>query len=656
MLADEAGDIVAISMSPIPQSGPRYNVKDRLYFSELADGSKTSPYIDRPLQNRYDGAWTIPVAYRLQDTSGKFIGIANCAIPLVYFEDIFRGITSSSATVVRLYRADGALLASSFPEEPKQADHSFDSSPSFVYPAYIGGAAGHPELHQNKKQHILAVNEVPGAPLSVQVSILKDSVLALWYKELPIAVILSLVLDGTIALAAILAMRYIRSSTRHALDERNAARHDALTNLPNRTFFQEEIGRSFQQAKQTGAPFALFLIDLDYFKLINDTYGHRAGDQLLRIISDRLSINANHNVFLARLGGDEFAVILRDACDLNQVQEFGQSLIKELQKHFYIGDILVEIGVSIGVALALCDGMDPDTLFDRADLALYQAKSGGRGVLCRYNEKIHAAEIEKIMFIDDLSRAVATQKLEVFFQPIVNLKTQTVDGFEALLRWNDPGRGAISPARFIPVAEETGLIGPLGAWVLQEACHHAINWPAGIYVAVNLSPVQLRISDVYAQVQTALASSMLPAGRLVVEITETVQLTADGAGGILRRLRDLGVGVSLDDFGTGYASLSYLRSFPFDRIKIDQSFVREMGTSKESAAIVTTIVELASRLGCFVTGEGIETLQQLEILRSIGCTKGQGYLIGRPMPANKVAEYLASWVYPISTTVELDCA
>lgn len=622
LISDKDGKIIAVSRTFLTPSQRNESVADRDYFLSLEKNDRLDRYIDKTIRNRYNGEWVIPFAYRIANASGSFLGLIICPVPLTYFEQHYRSVRAGPGAIVSLYRDDGMLLASSLQGEDRDAA----AVPS-------GG-------------QILVTRAVAETPLVVRVSQPIQAVLESWRKDALATGLIALVLDLSIGLAGFLALRQIRASERLAEAERRAARHDVLTGLPNRAFFQEEIQRACARAEQTGTPFALLLLDVDHFKDVNDILGHQAGDQLLRDIAVRLGRQTGVDTFLARLGGDEFAVIQKGVMCPTEVGELGQRLIEELRRLITLKEAQVESSISIGVAMAPRDGTNPDALFDNADLALYQAKAAGRRQLKHFSEELKAAEVAKRTFAMDLRRAVEERRFEVFFQPILNLRNQQLAGFEALLRWNDPTRGMVSPAQFIPVAEETGLIVPLGGWVLKEACRQAMTWPVGINVAVNLSPIQMRFSDMREQVKAALRMSALPPGRLELEITESVQLDADGAGGVLHDLRELGVGVSLDDFGTGYASLSYLRSFPFDRIKIDQSFVRDMHRSADAAVIVKTVVELASRMNIMVTGEGVETPEQLESLRVIGCTKAQGYLIGRPMPARDVGRFLHEWQPP----------
>ena len=419
------------------------------------------------------------------------------------------------------------------------------------------------------------------------------------------------------------------------------AHHDGLTALPNRVLFRQEMERELARARG-GEAVAVLCIDLDHFKRVNDTLGHAAGDALLQGAADRLRACVRETDIVARLGGDEFAIVQVQAEQPRAATVLAERLIAELSRPFDIDGHQVVVGASVGIALAPSDGTDADQLMKSADMALYRAKADGRGVL-RYFESEMDAKMQARRALElDLRKALAEHEFELFYQPIVDLQSNRVSGFEALLRWNHPTQGLISPADFIPIAEDMGLITPLGEWVLRQACREAAGWPERVKVAVNLSPAQFKSKALALVVTTALADSGLAPDRLELEITESVLLQDnDTVRGILHQMRALGVRISMDDFGTGYSSLSYLRSFPFDKIKIDQSFVRDMGQHDDSIAIVRAVAGLGRNLGMSTTAEGVETNEQLGRLREEGCTEVQGYLFSRPLPASEVPRLLA---------------
>lgn len=415
------------------------------------------------------------------------------------------------------------------------------------------------------------------------------------------------------------------------------ARHDALTRLPNRSMFRERIEMAIAQTDRAIAAAVLFL-DLDHFKVVNDTLGHPVGDRLLCAAADRLESCVRQVDTIARFGGDEFAVVQVGPERIEDVAVLAQRISDVLSAPYEVDGHRVIVGVSIGIALVPTDGSDPDTLLKNADIALYRAKAEGRGVFRMFEPAMDAHLQQRRVLELDLHRALAAHEFEMFYQPLVNVASYRICGFEALMRWNHPTRGLLDPGAFISATEEMGLIVPLGRWALLEACRAAATWPDDITIAVNLSAVQFSSPDLVQAVTDALACSGLPARRLNLEITESVLLqSTEQVLGILHELRDLGASISMDDFGTGYSSLSYLRRFPFDKIKIDQSFVRDLPHDKDAAAIVRAVARLGSALGMATTAEGVETHDQFERLRAEGCTEVQGYFFSRPTPAADVS-------------------
>jgi diguanylate cyclase (GGDEF)-like protein len=417
-------------------------------------------------------------------------------------------------------------------------------------------------------------------------------------------------------------------------------RRDGLTGLPNRVVFNDQLAEALD-GPANEAEFALLLLDLDRFKTVNDTLGHPIGDKLLCHVVDRIRSCVRDTDLIARLGGDEFAILQRSPKQPEAARALARRLVDLVGRTYIVDDHLLNIGVSIGIALPPADGADPDRLLKSADLALYRAKEEGRGRHRFFEQEMDARAQARRALELDLRRAFALRQFEVHYQPQMNLADRRVVGFEALARWRHPERGMISPAAFIPIAEEIGLISQIGEWVLQTACREAAGWPGDISIAVNLSPVQFSSPGLVTMVIAALRQSGLAPERLELEITESVLLQETAATlTILHQLRALGVRIAMDDFGTGYSSLGYLRSFPFDKVKIDQSFVREMPSDGDSNAIVRAIIGLGVSLGISTTAEGVETQEQLDRLRAEGCTDIQGYLLSRPIPASGVGDLL----------------
>jgi diguanylate cyclase (GGDEF)-like protein/PAS domain S-box-containing protein len=420
------------------------------------------------------------------------------------------------------------------------------------------------------------------------------------------------------------------------------AHHDMLTGLPNRILFYAELDRALDRV-QRGGRFAILYLDLDHFKRVNDTLGHLVGDDLLRLAADRLRNCLRADDMIARLGGDEFAILQRSARHQSDPVGLAARIADAMKAPFDLGGHSVVVGASIGISLAPDDGVERDRLLRNADLALYGAKDKGRGTYHFFSPELDDRMKARHKLDGDLRTALTRGEFELYYQPVGDLTTNTLVGCEALLRWNHPERGLLPPAEWIPAAEECGIIIPLGDWVLRQACAEAATWPEDMAVAVNLSPVQFRDENLLASIVSAFAASRLSAHRLELEITEaTLMQNNESTLSTLHKLRQLGVRIALDDFGTGYSSLNYLRSFPFDKIKIDRCFIAHLCEDNKSVAIVHAIANLARSLGMVTTAEGVETKMQREAARNLGCTQIQGYLLSRPLPAAELACLLAS--------------
>jgi len=418
------------------------------------------------------------------------------------------------------------------------------------------------------------------------------------------------------------------------------ARFDELTGLPNRVNFRDEIEHLLTMPHEEGHLSALLFIDLDQFKQVNDTLGHPCGDQLLCAVAARLRDMLRPEDFVARFGGDEFVVFQQNIRSAEDAAMLARRIVDHLSERYKIDDHLVEIGASIGIAMTSF-GVSADTLLKNADMALYRAKADGRGTFCFFRDELaQAVESRRILELD-LRKALANEEFELYFQPLVNLKSGKITTCEALLRWNHPVRGTVSPVDIIPVAEDMGLIVDLGRWILRKACLECMKWPDGVSVAVNFSPQQFHQRDLLSEVRYALEVSTLPANRLEIEITESsllrnTQLTHD----VLSQLRAIGVRISLDDFGTGYSSLSYLHNFPLQKVKIDRSFLEGIDTDRP-LTLLRGVARLSADLGMSVVVEGIETNEQLELISADGTvTEAQGYLFSRPVPAIRVRQLL----------------
>ena len=419
---------------------------------------------------------------------------------------------------------------------------------------------------------------------------------------------------------------------------RHMAYHDALTDLPNRLQLREELDRRLAAIGQKGGALAVVCLDLDNFKIVNDTLGDHVGDQLLKLIAQRLADGAEGR-FLARTGGDEFCLLVDG--DGAEAERLATALIERLEQPASVAGHYMRAAASIGISEAPADALVAEDLIKHADLALHAAKAAGRGRPRRFTVDLDADAHARRATEMDLHKAIAGGEFELYFQPLFDLAKNRFSAFEALIRWNHPTRGLVSPLDFIPIAEETGLIVPIGEWALKEACREAVTWPEDIRVAVNFSTVQFATPGIVNLVFQTLAASRLAPDRLEVEITESLFLeSSDSVREILHGLKQIGVRIALDDFGTGFSSLSYLRKFPFDKIKIDRSFIIELLEEDEAGAVVKAITDLAAALDMETTAEGVEEAAQLEALRAHGCTTVQGFLFSKPVPASEVPRLL----------------
>jgi diguanylate cyclase (GGDEF)-like protein len=432
------------------------------------------------------------------------------------------------------------------------------------------------------------------------------------------------------------------------------ARHDALTDLPNRVLLRDRLALALTELPRDKRLAVLYL-DLDHFKGVNDTLGHQIGDELLKTVATRLQGCVREVDTVARVGGDEFAIIHTGIDHPNDAAILARRICEAVREPCELHGHAVMADTSIGVALAPGDGNDPTELLKNADMALYRAKADGRGTYRFFEPAMDDADIKMRRNLElALRMALTNGEFELHYQPLVNLDDRRITSCEALIRWQHPERGLIQPAEFIPVAEEIGLIVPLGEWVLRQACADAMKWPADIKVAVNLSPIQVMNQNLVAVVVGALAAAGLPASRLEVEITESVLMqNSEATLATLHRLRALGVRISMDDFGTGYSSLSYLRSFPFDKIKIDRCFISGLATGDDSVAIVLAIAGLAKHLGIATTAEGVETKQQLQQVKALGCSEMQGFLFSPPRRLDEVTQMFRARLEKDTAAIEV---
>jgi diguanylate cyclase (GGDEF)-like protein len=646
-LTNEVGLTIA-STRAWPQAV--FSIADRPHFSVIRDSPAMISYLAPPVQNVQTGTWNFYLTRRINTSDGKFLGIVGAGIGLTRMESFLARLAVAPASAIAIWRRDGILLAR-YPgagttgQQPRAGGLIFQK---ILANADGGTAEGVSRLDGERR--IVAAQAISGYPVAVTVSRTVAEVLVLWRRQAMFTAFGLLLIAGLVLGFVILGIRHLISrdlleKTRIEMgvleEHRRAeakishlAHHDALTGLANRTLFHTNLDQAIEQAKR-GDTCAVLCLDLDHFKDVNDTLGHSVGDRLLQAVTERLKAQTRTGDTIARLGGDEFAVVQVGLGQRPQDHALlAQRLVEALMAPFNIDGHHIAVGVSIGIAVAPSDGLHTDQLLMNADLALYRAKADGRGRFRFFEAEMNAhAQMRRTLLID-LRRAIDADEFDLLYQPKVDIGTRAIKSFEALLRWRHPQQGMIMPDRFITLAEETGLIVPLGEWILHRACADAVRWPDHIGLAVNLSPVQFTSTRLTMAVASAIQTSGLAAGRLELEITETALLRdTEATLTTLHRLRALGVAIALDDFGTGYSSLGYLQRFPFDRVKIDRSFVQSLGKRKESDAIVQSVVALCKALNMVTTAEGVETEEQCRILAAAGCDEAQGYLFGRPQPA-----------------------
>ena len=627
---------------------PSVTLADRDYFKALKANSALTTYFGEPVFNRGTGTLTQHLARKVTGPDGQFLGLILGAVELAYFERLYESLSLGADTTILMRRDDGRLLAR-FPAVDARNGPQISSAAAFPEMRRAG-------LRSSLQQHIssvdgqdrlLAFRLLQRYPLVVGTTRTISSALTEWRKQTSYLIGATLLLELMVLSLGLLMARHMRNQ--RILSEEHAGRlraeadaqlgymaqHDALTGLPNRLLFQSRLQEELARSRR-GASFALLCLDLDAFKDVNDSFGHPVGDMLLQAVTVRLREETRETDTVARLGGDEFAIIQTGAEQPAAAIALAERLVARLAEPFDLDIHEAAIGVSIGIAMLPGDGEDADTALKNADLALYRAKGDGRGTFRLFEPAMDSAMQRRSALVRDLRHGLEIGQFELFYQPIMDKHAARIQSFEALIRWRHPQRGLVLPAEFIPVTEEIGLIKPLGAWVLTKACADAMQWPERISVAVNLSAVQFN-GNLLQDVSQALWASGLAPNRLELEVTETVLIqNSEATLTLLNELKALGVSIALDDFGTGYSSLGYLRKFPFDRVKIDKSFVHDLRRSGDATAIVRSVTNLCRALGIATTAEGVETTQQFDGVQANGCTNVQGYLFSPPVPAAEI--------------------
>jgi diguanylate cyclase (GGDEF)-like protein len=553
---------------------------------------------------------------RRRNLNGYVVGIFDLAQLL---QSIRTATAASAAIVLNAYPPDSGRSAG--PQYRSVADFSSVPETPESIKAFAAGTPWSGVLRIGDAGWKVLAIPTPGGRLTAR------------YDRALIVLTAGLIITVFVVVYLVLASRNARQIELANQRVLELARIDNLTGLPNRAVFLEQLEAAVY-ARGRGGAFSVLMLDLDRFKNVNDSLGHAAGDALLREVASRLRSALRSTDLLARLGGDEFAIIQAGRDNQRQGSiDLAARICKSIAEPFLLPGRRVEVGTSIGIALVPEHGSEREQLLKKADLALYRSKSAGRNCFTVYDDAM-SAELEARNTLEgDLRDAIARCQFEVHYQPFFDVRSGRRQGFEALVRWRHPLRGLVPPDQFIPLAEESGLIVPLGEWVLRRACDDATSWPDGTKVAVNLSPVQFKQADLFEIIQSALANSGLPPERLEIEITESVLLErAVENHAFMEKLKGMGISLALDDFGTGYSSLSCLTAFPFDKIKIDKSFISNLTRLHKSSAIISSVVTLASGLDISVTAEGVETPEQFERLKTLGVNFAQGYLLGRPMP------------------------
>jgi diguanylate cyclase (GGDEF)-like protein len=622
---DREGILTATTIGEHPPKP--IDLKDREHYQVHKSARPDTPHISKPVLGRRSGRWSVQLSRRIEGPDRRFDGVLLASMDPEHFGRFYGSIDFGHQDAVIFAGRDGVVRVASGSETLKLGDSI--SKGHLMNAAEKGSGVYRGDMDGSGTERMFALRHMDDHPLFVAVGTSPSTIFAAADKNRTRYI----AAGAGVTLLILLA---IAASLRHHQTVARMARYDDLTGLANRACFREAM-EAANTDLQKGRKVGLILLDIDNFKNSNDTFGHMFGDKILIAVGKRLTKVTRSTDMLARLAGDEFAFLLTDFKKDGMLATRAEEMLDAIRRPMIIDGQRLNITVSIGSAIATSADAPPDRLFKNADLALYEAKRRGRN--CHRSFQVEMAErfAQRRRLEEDLGRALEHDQLEVFYQPVHSLDSDNITGFEALLRWNHPNNGWIQPVDFIPIAEDSRLIIPIGDWVLNEACKAAKDFAPSKQIAVNLSPVQFMDHDLFSKITSALQRSGLPPERLELEITESLMMDASTETiDTLRRIRALGVKIAMDDFGTGYSSLGYLCNFEFDRIKIDRSFIMGLDQHSNYAAVIRTIITLAKSLGVQTTAEGIETLQQLEMIRAMGCTEAQGYLFSPPMPLKKL--------------------
>ncbi len=641
-----------------PQPAPPMDLSDREHFRVHLDNPADRLFISKPVIGRVSRQWSVQFTRRFLHSDGSFGGVVVTSLNPEHLTNFYNKIDFGSSTSIALIGADGVVRSSGGGSGGFALGQDLSKTTMLRHALTTGNMTFDDVDPATGETRLVTFRKVRGHPLWVSVSRDKSEVFQSARADFRVNILAGIVLT----LIMLAAMEWILASEAKRREAEahitRLASEDPLTGLPNRRVFRATLDElcGHHSAASSGydqANFAVMFLDVDRFKVINDTLGHRVGDMLLQEVASRLKTTLPSSHILARLGGDEFAVVVPAITSRWELEAFAECMINAVLQPYEIDGYQMRTSISIGIAIGLQDGKDGDELLMAADLALYAVKAEERGSYKFYHRSMNTELNDRREIEMDLRAAIDQNELELHYQPIINLKDNVITGFEALARWRHPAKGMIPPSSFIPIAEDCGLIIPIGEWAMREACRQAATWPNDLKIAVNLSPPQLLAPDLVDVVEKILAETGLPAHRLEIEITERIIMEdTDYTLMSLQRLKDLGVRIAMDDFGTGYSSLSYLRRFPFDKIKVDRTFVSDLATGTEHAVIVQAVVSIARALGMTTTAEGVEVGFQQEYLAALGYDEAQGYLFSPAVPVDEIPALIARWTPGQPTAIQ----